>query len=180
MDRANDRVKTTNVFVFSRKQVARPERFELPTLWFEARCSIQLSYGRVAYNRISLRRLYRLSQRATAVLRFDCAQICAHLAAPSHPKLRSRTDERIGSTLRYYCVQRFARASRHHSRIHPDALERCGARSKARMGGPVSDHSLRPLSRPSCGCQRPRFGNESDRRCKEIPRLPSEGLPFGQ
>jgi hypothetical protein len=27
--------------------VARPERFELPTLWFEARCSIQLSYGRV-------------------------------------------------------------------------------------------------------------------------------------
>ena len=30
------------------KMVARPERFELPTLWFEARCSIQLSYGRVA------------------------------------------------------------------------------------------------------------------------------------
>jgi hypothetical protein len=29
------------------KRVARPERFELPTLWFEARCSIQLSYGRV-------------------------------------------------------------------------------------------------------------------------------------
>ena len=28
------------------EKVARPERFELPTLWFEARCSIQLSYGR--------------------------------------------------------------------------------------------------------------------------------------
>src|SRR5437667_10602519 len=28
-------------------KMARPERFELPTLWFEARCSIQLSYGRV-------------------------------------------------------------------------------------------------------------------------------------
>jgi hypothetical protein len=28
-------------------KVARPERLELPTLWFEARCSIQLSYGRV-------------------------------------------------------------------------------------------------------------------------------------
>jgi hypothetical protein len=27
--------------------VARPERFELPTPWFVARCSIQLSYGRV-------------------------------------------------------------------------------------------------------------------------------------
>src|ERR1700719_2180143 len=32
----------------SLKRVARPERFELPTLWFEARCSIQLSYGRTS------------------------------------------------------------------------------------------------------------------------------------
>jgi hypothetical protein len=30
------------------KFVARPERFELPTLCFEGRCSIQLSYGRTA------------------------------------------------------------------------------------------------------------------------------------
>ena len=30
--------------------MARPERFELPTTWFEARYSIQLSYGRVACN----------------------------------------------------------------------------------------------------------------------------------
>jgi hypothetical protein len=28
-------------------RVARPERFELPTLCFEGRCSIQLSYGRI-------------------------------------------------------------------------------------------------------------------------------------
>ena len=27
--------------------MARPERFELPTTWFEARYSIRLSYGRV-------------------------------------------------------------------------------------------------------------------------------------
>jgi hypothetical protein len=27
--------------------MVRPERFELPTLWFVARCSIQLSYGRI-------------------------------------------------------------------------------------------------------------------------------------
>ena len=27
--------------------MVRPERFELPTLWFEAKGSIQLSYGRV-------------------------------------------------------------------------------------------------------------------------------------
>ena len=29
------------------ERLARPERFELPTTWFEARYSIQLSYGRV-------------------------------------------------------------------------------------------------------------------------------------
>ena len=28
--------------------MARPTRFEQVTLWFEAKCSIQLSYGRVA------------------------------------------------------------------------------------------------------------------------------------
>jgi hypothetical protein len=28
------------------RKMARPERFELPTTWFEARYSIQLSYGR--------------------------------------------------------------------------------------------------------------------------------------
>ena len=27
--------------------LVRPERFELPTPWFEAKCSIQMSYGRV-------------------------------------------------------------------------------------------------------------------------------------
>jgi hypothetical protein len=29
-------------------KLARPERLELPTTWFEARYSIQLSYGRLA------------------------------------------------------------------------------------------------------------------------------------
>ena len=27
-------------------KLVRPERFELPTPWFEAKCSIQMSYGR--------------------------------------------------------------------------------------------------------------------------------------
>jgi hypothetical protein len=35
-------------------QMARPERFELPTTWFEAKCSIQLSYGRVGLEYIQL------------------------------------------------------------------------------------------------------------------------------
>ena len=34
----------------SLRRMARPERFELPTLCFEGRCSIQLSYGRVVLN----------------------------------------------------------------------------------------------------------------------------------
>ncbi len=37
----------TNKILVCGSNVARPERFELPTTWFEARYSIQLSYGRV-------------------------------------------------------------------------------------------------------------------------------------
>ena len=33
---------------FLKEEVVRPERFELPTLWFVAKYSIQLSYGRFA------------------------------------------------------------------------------------------------------------------------------------
>jgi hypothetical protein len=35
------------------KQVARPERFELPTPWFVAKYSIQLSYGRAVKINVS-------------------------------------------------------------------------------------------------------------------------------
>ena len=34
-------------------EMARPERFELPTAWFVARYSIQLSYGRIVCSRSS-------------------------------------------------------------------------------------------------------------------------------
>jgi hypothetical protein len=37
----------TDVSGKDRVAMARPERFELPTSWFVARRSIQLSYGRV-------------------------------------------------------------------------------------------------------------------------------------
>ena len=39
--------------VYTRNELARPERFELPTNWFEASYSIQLSYGRVGSNYIA-------------------------------------------------------------------------------------------------------------------------------
>jgi hypothetical protein len=44
-------------------KLARPERLELPTLWFEARCSIQLSYGR-AKTIISPASLFAILERA--------------------------------------------------------------------------------------------------------------------
>ena len=34
---------------FLKEEVVRPERFELPTLWFVAKYSIQLSYGRTTH-----------------------------------------------------------------------------------------------------------------------------------
>jgi hypothetical protein len=40
----NPRAKSDTLYVI--EFMVRPERFELPTLWFEAKCSIQLSYGR--------------------------------------------------------------------------------------------------------------------------------------
>ena len=44
-----------------KRGVVRPERFELPTLWFEAKCSIQLSYGRTLRNASSVNQSYRLA-----------------------------------------------------------------------------------------------------------------------
>ena len=38
--------------------MARPERFELPTNWFEANYSIQLSYGRIADTNLTKFALY--------------------------------------------------------------------------------------------------------------------------
>jgi hypothetical protein len=47
-----------------KEKVARPERLELPTLWFEARCSIQLSYGRT-------RTLFTINSLPPFLLRFQ-------------------------------------------------------------------------------------------------------------
>ncbi len=47
-------------------KVARPERFELPTTWFEARYSIQLSYGRTV-NRLGIDRGFELEHYSQMV-----------------------------------------------------------------------------------------------------------------
>jgi hypothetical protein len=39
--------------VWGRMKLVRPERFELPTAWFVARYSIQLSYGRAILIRMA-------------------------------------------------------------------------------------------------------------------------------
>ena len=44
--RTIDRLRLHRILII-KANLARPERFELPTTWFEARYSIQLSYGRV-------------------------------------------------------------------------------------------------------------------------------------
>jgi hypothetical protein len=56
----------------SLKRVVRPERFELPTLWFEARCSIQLSYGRNVGLRNEFTKMGRGAQRQVAGLNGSC------------------------------------------------------------------------------------------------------------
>ena len=42
----SEMTKITKTFVFLGKGMVRPGGFELPTFWFVARRSIQLSYGR--------------------------------------------------------------------------------------------------------------------------------------
>ncbi len=53
-------------------RLVRPERFELPTTWFEARCSIQLSYGRIS------RPVYRIRGPEFRVPR-DASRACCAL-----------------------------------------------------------------------------------------------------
>ena len=55
------------------REVVRPERFELPTFWFVARRSIQLSYERT-------RTLFTINRLARFLLQFQ-PRVCMH----SHP-----------------------------------------------------------------------------------------------
>src|SRR5258708_17942585 len=78
------------------KKVARPERLELPTLWFEARCSIQLSYGR------TIKILHHLASFSTfSVLHGLCIIRSGHLSG-----------FRVYQELRITCVGRTTEISR--------------------------------------------------------------------
>ncbi len=76
--------------------MARPGRFELPTLCLEGRRSIQLSYGRVDYCN------YITELEASVHLPFGrdscCAQFCAHPVLTSHLRPHLRTDTALRLT----------------------------------------------------------------------------------
>gem|GEM_PF-2979486 len=68
--------------------LARPERFELPTTWFVARYSIQLSYGRLATKYVMLREPTSRGLHSFEVL------------LPSHRVETLRDRGRVGVSLR--------------------------------------------------------------------------------
>ena len=57
--------------MFYSREVARPERVELPTFWFVAKRSIQLSYGRAVVSSFNYTEIRR--QAATMLSRFCSA-----------------------------------------------------------------------------------------------------------
>jgi hypothetical protein len=67
--------------------MARPERLELPTLWFEARCSIQLSYGRT-------RTLFTINSLPPFLLQFQ-----SRVSMQSHPINAAVLTEPINSRM---------------------------------------------------------------------------------
>ena len=78
--------------------MVRPERFELPTTWFEARCSIQLSYGR---------RRASLAERGSGVL-----AVCT--ADPGPPILALYIIGRLGGLAASGAPSRLGRVESDH------------------------------------------------------------------
>src|ERR1700691_2793320 len=99
------------------RKMARPERFELPTLCFEGRCSIQLSYGRVVCFSNSITELAACDFDSPGSCFHRCAQFCAQLAETSRRTLRLRTGERTETKFRSDCAQQCVPASTRHSLI---------------------------------------------------------------
>ena len=56
--------------------MVRPERFELPTLCFEGRCSIQLSYERVVVVNLILKHLPPFQKSNLPYFAFIAPELC--------------------------------------------------------------------------------------------------------
>ncbi len=69
--------------------MVRPERFELPTSWFVARRSIQLSYGRVIHQRLVAEREGLLGLRPRPCGTAGAAPASPSLFVPTNSSGRS-------------------------------------------------------------------------------------------
>jgi hypothetical protein len=79
------------------RYLARPERFELPTTWFEARYSIQLSYGREIFSDKDHFRTRSVEPRTIA----GAASPCQFVSRPSARKwnaARQSTNTKVTRT----------------------------------------------------------------------------------
>jgi hypothetical protein len=127
--------------------MARPEGLEPPTLCFEGRCSIQLSYRRTEWFCNLITVLAGECSDSPKRLFPRCAQFCAHPVGTSQRTSRPRKDEHSAKKVRSGYAQRFEPASRRRSRIRPDVLETCAVENRVQMGARASHYSSRPLRR---------------------------------
>jgi hypothetical protein len=64
--------------------MARPERFELPTLCFEGRCSIQLSYGRAVEVDLILKHLSPFQKSNPPLSAVTVSELCQNPRCREH------------------------------------------------------------------------------------------------
>src|SRR5207249_10637316 len=76
-----------NLYTQLVERMARPERFELPTFWFVARRSIQLSYGRLVAGLLQFIELLRIPQHGDATPKRSPQCRTCHFGTKCHSDL---------------------------------------------------------------------------------------------